>query len=130
MIDAETGGEGGTKRSGISELKRQLSERSGRDYSYGNVYNTTMLVFLSQEFLDMIESERTPKSYGYQVSRLYKTPELMHQVEQEVLDGALKSVAFLAASNALAAFFISVKGPLTDLPFRAADMTVTTVQSG
>lgn len=85
--------ERGQAPSGISELTRQLSDRSGRQYNQKTVYNTTMLVFLSQDFLDAIDDDTIPKSYGYQVPRLYKYPEMMHQVEKEVLNGALKSVA-------------------------------------
>jgi len=93
---APTYDEKGQAASGTAELARQLSKRSGNEVSQPTVLAHMRIVFLSQVFLDRIETGLADElAFGFarEVSRLYKTPELMRQVEQEVLDGKITKVS-------------------------------------
>jgi len=75
---------------GFSELARQLTNRSGTEHQTVTVREQTRIVFLSPSFLKKIEDGEILYSYGRAASRLYKNPELMVQVENEVLAGKFK----------------------------------------
>lgn len=94
LVGREARSEEGTqKRMGTAELARQLSKRSGNEVSQPTVLAHMRIIFLSQKFLDKIDNEELVFGYGREVSRLYKTPELMAKVEEEVLSHKLTKVS-------------------------------------
>jgi hypothetical protein len=100
LLDAPTGGVGGTTPSGYSKLARQLSERTGRPHSHTNVREHCRMIFLPEDLLQKIRLYAIdtlnfvePKdrrglevSYGLYAARLYQHPETMKNLIDEISD--------------------------------------------
>lgn len=80
------------RRKGVSELARQITKRVGKKKQPSTILGQMRIVFLSQEFLDAIDNNEISFSAGKEVSILYKTPEMMTQLELEVLNGQFTTV--------------------------------------
>jgi len=76
---------GKQKSGGFSELARQLTKRGRSKFDRQTITSQTMIIFVSPELLDKIEKDEVGITYGREIARLYKTPQLMKQVEQELL---------------------------------------------
>jgi len=84
-------GGGERQTGGFSELARQLTKRSGKEFAISTIREQTRIIFLSPNFLKKIGDGEILYSYGLYISRLYKYPDLMYQVEQEYLNGNFKT---------------------------------------